>query len=278
MIQAYLQLLRLDKPTGTLLLGAPVALALLQASYALPAFPWYTALIFLMGVILTRSAGCIINDLWDKNIDPHVARTAQRPLARQAIQPWQALWLLAVIGIFLLILWLQLNTMARWIGVLAAGLTVIYPLCKRWFDWPQAVLGITFNLGVLMAYAQIQQALPAQSLWLYAASVCWTFAYDTLYGLSDHADDQLLGLHSSALTLGRYVHSGIAMSYGLSACALALAYSTPWPLSIICGVLIGFVYRCILSRYTAAQPLRSFHYNVLLGWGIVLLTGLQRIL
>ncbi len=168
---AYWQLMRFDKPIGTLLLFFPVSWALLLAYQGHP--PILMVIVFTLGVVLTRAAGCIINDLCDRGFDGHVERTKQRPLVTGAVSVTEAYGALLILTVCLLGLLFFLNNPARCLALFAAALTVLYPLTKRFFAYPQLILGITFNMGVLMVFAQAG-ALSSRAFALYLASVVWT--------------------------------------------------------------------------------------------------------
>lgn len=227
---AYWQLMRFDKPIGTLLLLWPTLSALWLAAKGLP--PWPILIIFTLGVILMRALGCILNDLADRDIDIHVARTRTRPLADGRLSAKQALTLAMVLALAALSLALCLNWFSLCLAFIAAVLTAAYPLCKRFFAVPQLVLGITFNFGILMAYSQLQNQLPQQAWLLYFSALIWTVAYDTAYAMADRPDDLKLGLHSSAIFFSRFDRLAIAICQGL--CLLGLAWlgisaSLSWP-------------------------------------------------
>ena len=196
-IKSYLQLARLDKPVGILLLLWPTLWALWLAARGVPNVK--LLLIFILGTVITRSAGCVINDIFDRRFDQHVARTKKRPLANSALSLTQAIFflvLLALLGLFLLC---QLNPLSIKLGFLAACIACIYPLMKRITYFPQVVLGIAFSMGVPMAFAACINALPARCWLLFGIAVLWPIAYDTAYALVDAKDDQNIGVKSTAL-------------------------------------------------------------------------------
>ncbi|MFA6037830.1 MAG: 4-hydroxybenzoate octaprenyltransferase [Legionellales bacterium] len=198
----FIHLMRLDKPIGTLLVLWPVLWALWLANNGAP--PLKLLIIFILGALIMRSAGCVVNDIFDRKFDRHVARTTQRPLAQNKLslkQAWITFFILILLA-FLLVL--QLNLLTIMLACFAAGLTVLYPLCKRITYLPQLVLGFTFNFGVLMAYSASLNELPFMAWLLFCVSVIWTVAYDTLYAMTDKADDIKIGLKSTAILFGRY--------------------------------------------------------------------------
>ncbi len=258
--KAYFQLMRFHKPIGTLLLFFPVYWAW-KLAYASP--PVDMLIVFTLGVILARAAGCIVNDICDRNIDTRVARTQQRPLAANTISLRDAYITLALLSACLLSLLLFLNNHTQILAISAAALTVFYPLTKRFFAFPQLILGITFNMGVLMMFAQAGNFSPTAWI-LYAASVLWTFSYDTIYAMADQQDDLCVGIHSSALTLGRYVHEAVCCGYSLTFLLLGFVFGKVM-VGIIIALLCWPIYFLILKNKINQAPLAYFQYNAVLG-------------
>jgi 4-hydroxybenzoate polyprenyltransferase len=201
-LDAYEKLMRLDKPIGILLLLWPVLWGLWLASPG--AMRVDILLIFLLGTVLMRSAGCIINDFADREFDPHVERTRNRPLAARRVSPAEALTLAAVLLALAFILVLFLNRLTIMLAFGALFLAVTYPFTKRFFPLPQAYLGIAFGISIPMAYAAYHGTVMAVAWVMLAANVFWAIAYDTEYSMVDRDDDVKLGLKSSAILLGRY--------------------------------------------------------------------------
>ena len=229
-IDAYERLIRLDKPIGALLLLWPTLWALWFASRGLPRAD--LLLIFIVGTLLMRSAGCAINDFADRAIDPHVERTRRRPLAAGEIEPREALAAAALLAAAAFGLVLFLNTLAIVLSFVALAIAAAYPFLKRFFPLPQLWLGVAFGFGIPMAYAAVQDALPLECWLLLAANVFYSFAYDTEYAMVDRDDDARLGVHSSALTLGRWDVTAVIASYGAMLAillGLGLWRSFPWP-------------------------------------------------
>lgn len=212
-LDAYERLIRLDKPIGTLLLLWPTLWALWLAADGHP--PIGMVIIFVVGTLLMRSAGCAINDYADRNFDPYVERTRERPLAAREIEPWEALALAGMLAVMAFGLVLFLNRFAIALSFLGAAIAASYPFTKRFFPFPQAYLGIAFGFGIPMAYAAVQGRLPSECALLLAVNVCYAFAYDTEYAMVDRDDDAKLGVRSSALTLGHWDVLAVMASYGL---------------------------------------------------------------
>ena len=197
----YVLLMRLDKPVGILLLLWPVLWALWIAADGSP--PIDILLIFVLGTVLTRSAGCIINDFADRDIDPHVERTRERPLAARRVSPYEALILCAILLLVAFGLVLQLDRHTAALAVVAAGLLISYPFFKRFFPAPQLYLGIAFGWGVPMAFVAVQGEVSALGWLIFAITTLWALIYDTYYAMVDRDDDRELGIHSTALLFGR---------------------------------------------------------------------------
>ncbi|WP_439580454.1 4-hydroxybenzoate octaprenyltransferase [Elioraea sp.] len=217
----YAVLIRLDRPIGTWLLFLPGLWGLALAGSPWPD-PWLVAL-FGIGAVVMRGAGCVVNDLWDRDIDRRVARTAARPLASGAITPLRALVFLAALLSLGLIILLQLHPLAIALGVASLLPIAIYPLMKRVTWWPQAFLGVTFNWGVPMGYAAAAGTLDAAALVLYAAAFFWTLGYDTIYAHQDRADDALIGVHSTARLFGERTRPFLGACYVVAVALVALS-------------------------------------------------------
>lgn len=199
----YAQLVRLDRPIGIYLLLWPTLWALWIASEGHP--PLSLILIFVLGVVLMRSAGCAINDYADRDIDPHVERTRNRPLAAGHISAKEALAVCVVLCLAAFVLVLQLNTKTIILSLGAVVLALTYPFMKRIHSLPQAHLGAAFAWGIPMAFTAFSDTWPPVVAWvLFAASLGWTVAYDTMYAMSDREDDLKIGVKSSAIFFGRY--------------------------------------------------------------------------
>lgn len=201
-LDAYERLMRLDKPIGILLLLWPTLWALWLSTTG--SIRLDVLLIFVLGTVLMRSAGCIVNDFADRRFDPHVERTRNRPLAAGVVSPAEALTLAALLLLAAFALVLQLNRLTLYLSFFAVAITLIYPYLKRFFAFPQAGLGIAFSFGVPMAYAAQRNTLPPEAWALMTATFFWIIAYDTEYAMVDRDDDIKLGVNSSAIMLGRY--------------------------------------------------------------------------
>ncbi len=196
-ITDFLNLIRFSKPTGTYLLFIPCLWGIFAASDKV--FDFYIIGLFFLGSFLMRSAGCIINDIFDRNIDCKVARTKQRPIASGKISLNLAFFYLLIILLCSLFVLLQLNTPSIILGFVSLLPVIFYPLMKRITHYPQAFLGFTFNIGILIGYSAIKGNIEANLLLLYASAILWTVYYDTIYAIQDLEDDLLIGVKSTAI-------------------------------------------------------------------------------
>ena len=216
----YAQLVRLDKPIGSLLLLWPTLSALWLASNGHP--DWMLVTIFTIGTVLMRSAGCAINDFADRDFDRHVKRTAERPLTSGRIAAWEAVAVAAVLALVSFLLVLPLNLLTKQLSVVAVLVAGSYPYFKRFFALPQAYLGIAFGFGIPMGYAAVLNAVPVEAWVLLVANVFWALAYDTEYAMVDRDDDLLIGIRTSAITFGRFDVFAVMVCYGINLLLIAL--------------------------------------------------------
>lgn len=215
-LHPYLYLARFDRPIGWWLLLLPAWWIIPLAASTVEQMAWLM-LLFMVGAIVMRAAGCVVNDMWDRRIDLRVERTAIRPLAAGTVSMFQALLFVGLLSVIGLIILLLLPVDALIVGIASLPLIIIYPLAKRFTWWPQFVLGLTFSWGVPLGWAATAGGWPSPEIWLiYAGAVCWVFGYDTIYAVQDMADDPIAGVKSSALGLGRYLHRGTAIAYCLA--------------------------------------------------------------
>jgi 4-hydroxybenzoate polyprenyltransferase len=210
-LQLYLQLIRWDRPAGWLLLLWPTLSALWLAAGGFPG--WHLLLVFVLGTVLMRSAGCCINDVADREFDRHVKRTAGRPVTRGAVSVKQALGVGAVLALAAFALVLTTRAAAIMWSFAALAVALAYPYAKRHLSMPQAVLGVAFSFGIPMAYAAVQGHVPLQAWLLLLGNLFWVLAYDTEYAMVDRDDDLRIGMKTSAITLGRLDVAAIALFY-----------------------------------------------------------------
>lgn len=273
-------LARLDRPIGIWLLLLPGWWGIAMASGGLRsfgAFEWTLFALFGFGAIIMRSAGCVINDLWDRDLDKNVERTRVRPLASGALNVKQAVAFLFVLLLLGLGILLQLNLLTIMLGFLSFPLIVAYPLMKRFTWWPQAFLGLTFNFGALMGWAAISGELTLPAALLYVSGVLWTLGYDTIYAHQDMEDDALAGIKSTALKFGAHSKSWVGGFYlfswiGLCGAVFISGAHVYAPLMLVPAGLHLLVQ---LVLWDGAQPesaLRVFKSNR--NYGILVLLGL----
>jgi 4-hydroxybenzoate polyprenyltransferase len=212
-IDAYERLIRLDKPIGILLLLWPTLAALWLAAHGTPS--WSLVLIFTMGTILMRSAGCAVNDWADRRFDPHVARTSGRPLATGEIRAWEALAVAAALALCAFVLVISTNRATILLSFPAVVIAGVYPFFKRFFVLPQAFLGIAFSFGIPMAYAAVYDIVPPIAWGMLVLNLFWVVAYDTEYAMVDRDDDVRLGLRTSAIVFGRFDVPVVMLCYAV---------------------------------------------------------------
>ena len=201
-MNAYFRLMRLNKPIGIYLLLWPTYWALFLSAEGWPDID--LLIIFTCGVIITRSAGCVINDYADREIDKHIARTRDRPIAAGEISPKAALLLFFALGLAAFALVLLTNTLTIKISFIALALSVLYPFTKRWTNLPQLILGLAFAMSVPMAFSAQTGTVPASAGWIFLATVLWTLIYDTLYAMADRDEDIKIGVKSTAILFAKY--------------------------------------------------------------------------
>lgn len=218
----YLLLARVDRPIGTWLLFLPGLWGILLAR-APVGETIRLVVLFAIGSLVMRSAGCVVNDLWDRDIDRKVARTAGRPLASGALRPRHALVFLVVLLLIGLTILLQLNGLSQALGVGSLLLVGLYPLAKRITWWPQLMMGFTFGFGAPMGYASASGHLGAAWAMLYAAAILWDLGFDTIYAHQDREDDALVGVRSTARLFGEQTRPFLAACYAAAVLVLALA-------------------------------------------------------
>jgi 4-hydroxybenzoate polyprenyltransferase len=248
-LSLYVRLIRLDKPIGIVLLLWPTLIALWIASGGVP--DWRILVIFTLGTVLMRSAGCAINDYADRDIDKHVKRTAERPLTSGRIKSWEALAVAGVLAVLSFLLILPLNALTKQLSVAAVIIAGTYPYFKRFFAIPQAYLGIAFGFGIPMGFAAVLGLVPALAWWLLLANVFWAVAYDTEYAMVDRDDDLKIGIRTSAITFGRFDVAAVMLCYGA---ALAII--------LVCGWLAGLRW-WFAGGVAVAAGMALYHYGLI---------------
>jgi 4-hydroxybenzoate polyprenyltransferase len=218
----YALLARIDRPIGAWLLFLPGLWSLLLARAPWGETAWLVALFF-VGSFLMRAAGCVVNDMWDRDLDRQVTRTAGRPLASGALRMRQATAFLLVLLVVSLGILLQLRPLAQLLGVASLGLVALYPLAKRVTWWPQLMLGFTFGWGAPMGYAAGSGRIDAAAIALYAAAIVWILGYDTIYAHQDREDDALVGVRSTARLFADRSRPFLVACYGATLLLLGVA-------------------------------------------------------
>jgi 4-hydroxybenzoate polyprenyltransferase len=264
----YEQLMRLDRPIGIFLLLWPTLWGLWFASAGRPdpLVLW----IFILGTVLMRSAGCVINDYADRDIDPHVERTRNRPLAAGRVSPKEALLLAAVLALLAFLLILPLNRLTWLMAVPALLLAASYPWTKRFFALPQAYLGIAFGFGIPMAYAAQTGTVPAIAWWLLVANMFWSIAYDTEYAMVDRDDDLKLGIKTSAITFGRWDVAAVMACYAAMLGLLVwvgqrLEMGVAYYLGLAVAAAIALYHYTLIRHRERQACFRAFLHNNWLG-------------
>ncbi|MBX9699986.1 MAG: 4-hydroxybenzoate octaprenyltransferase [Acetobacteraceae bacterium] len=277
----YALLMRLDRPIGAWLLVLPGfwGIALLAPSWT---EGLRLAALFALGAVVTRGAGCVVNDLWDRDLDRRVERTRGRPLASGAVTPGQALVFLAGLGLVGLAILAQLNATAIAVGLVSLVPVILYPLAKRVTDWPQAVLGVTFGWGALLGPAAATGTLGWEAVILYAAAIAWTLGYDTIYAHQDREDDALVGIRSTALKFGARTRPFLAACYAATIALLALVGAVAglgpwfWPALLLPAALLARQV-ATLDIHDPAHCLRLFKANREVGLAVMLALLLGRL-
>lgn len=281
-VALYLQLVRWDRPAGWLLLLWPSLSALWVAAHGFPG--WHLVVVFVLGTILMRSAGCCVNDVADKDFDRHVKRTAERPVTRGVVSVKEALGLGAVLALAAFALVLTTNAVTIAWSFAALAIALVYPYSKRFVSMPQAVLGVAFSFGIPMAFAAVQSQVPPLAWLLLLGNLFWVVAYDTEYAMVDRDDDVKIGMKTSAITLGRLDVPVIMVCYGLY---LGIWLTALWEVRLGWAFHVGLVvaalqavwhWRLIRSRQRDGC-FRAFRANHWLGFsvfaGIVVAYALQ---
>ncbi len=261
--RALALLARFDRPIGWWLLFWPGAWSVALAGGAF--VRWPLILWFLLGSIAMRGAGCVFNDIVDRDIDRKVARTASRPLASGAVSVKLAwVWLIALCLIGLVVL-VQLRPYAQVVALASLALVAAYPFMKRITGWPQIWLGLVFSWAALVGWAQVAGALTLPGLLLYGGTIFWVVGYDTIYALQDREDDALIGIGSSALSLGHYVRPGVACFYGAALLLWAIAFWQARPQALALLALLPLAAHLLWQVTTLKQdgidPLAKFRSN-----------------
>lgn len=278
-LQPFLRLMRLDRPIGIWLLVIPcywgAALASVADQKILPNI-WHLVL-FTLGAILMRGAGCVWNDTLDRDIDARVARTINRPLAAGLLNPREALLFMTILMLSGFVILLQFNAFTIIMGIISVALIAIYPSIKRVSDFPQIILGLAFSWGVLLGWTAYFGSLSMAPVMLYAAAIAWTIGYDTIYALQDVEDDELLSIGSTARRFGSSAKVFVAACYSFTILIAAAAfYLASAKIMAYLGLVVFaslLVYQLLkLDIKDPASALKSFKMNKIAG--LMLFAGL----
>jgi 4-hydroxybenzoate polyprenyltransferase len=270
----YARLCRLDRPVGTWLTLLPCLAALVQAADGWPTL--LRLFIFSLGALLMRGIGCCFNDIFDRDIDKQVERTRFRPLTSGQLSLRNALWFVLAQLLVCGLLLFALNEYSRWLAVALLPIVIVYPLCKRFTYWPQIVLGIGFNWGMLMAWSDTQNSVPVAALAMWLGAVLWQVGYDSIYAYVDVRDDLKLGLHSTAMRFadkGKIWISGFYMATILLWAYGGFAMGMGWPYFVVIALIAAhFLWQ--MTVFSLARPDRNFMlFRANMAVGVLLLVA-----
>ena len=267
-LKIFIELTRLNKPTGIMLLFWPCSWGLAYA-YVVEKNLYqflYFLLLFFLGSVLMRSAGCIVNDIVDKDIDKKVQRTKNRPLACNLISVKLALvYALGLCSLAFLIL-IQFNALTIILGFVSMVFAFSYPFMKRITYWPQFFLGLTFNWGIMMAWAAVTNTISVEIVTLYTSAIFWTLGYDTIYGAQDIADDELIGVKSTSIKFKKNIKLFVSFCYFVSSALIILLFYNKFSLNALSLLVIIYVLSLMYQviKFKKNEPkecLRAFKIN-----------------
>ena len=267
-LKIFIELTRLNKPIGFMLLFWPCSWGLAYA-YSLnqnQSLFLYYLLLFFLGSVLMRSAGCIVNDIVDKDFDKKVLRTKKRPLASGMISVKQSLVYVVGLCFLAFLILIQFNFKTILLGMSSMLLAFSYPFMKRFTYWPQLFLGLTFNWGVIMAWVSINNDISLQIIFLYIAAIFWTLGYDTIYGAQDIADDEVIGLKSTSIKFKKNIKFFVCISYLITSALLIILFFEKIGKNMFSFLLLLFVvsliYQVINFNKNAPKTcLKTFKFN-----------------
>ena len=275
--QKIIRLLRWDKPAGRLILMIPALWAVFLASKGTPPIPLVGVMI--LGTLATSAAGCVVNDLWDKDIDPQVERTKTRPLASRALSVKVGIGVFAIALICAAVLAFYLNPLSFWLCVAAVPLIIGYPLAKRVFPVPQLVLSLCWGFAVLISWSAVTANVSTPTWLLWGATVAWTLGFDTVYAMSDREDDLKVGINSSAIFFGNYAAEAVGFFYLITAILMAylghnLALNFGFWISLVIASMVWIWQYIRLRNPDLPRPIygKMFSHNVAVGF--ILLVGM----
>jgi 4-hydroxybenzoate polyprenyltransferase len=277
--KTIVRLLRWDKPAGRLILMIPALWALFLAARGMPPLPLVGAIV--LGSLATSALGCVVNDLWDRNIDPQVERTRNRPLAARTLSVKTGIAIAVISLCCAAVLAFYLTPLSFWLCVAAVPAIVLYPLAKRFFPVPQLVLSIAWGFAVLISWSAVTGTLESGTWWLWGATVLWTLGFDTVYAMSDREDDRRIGINSSALFFGPYVVAAVGVFFA-GTTAILVRLGLVMQLGVVFWIALAIAFAVWLQQYLqlrqdnlpAERYGQLFSQNVWIGF--VLLAGMIR--
>tara|TARA_X000000950_G_scaffold224353_1_gene270434 strand:- start:316 stop:1176 length:861 start_codon:yes stop_codon:yes gene_type:complete len=267
-LKIFIELTRLNKPIGFMLLFWPCSWGLAFAYHEnqnLNTFIYYLVLFFL-GSILMRSAGCIFNDIVDKDFDKKVKRTKKRPIPAGKITVKKSLTYVFILCLLAFLILLQFNLFTIFLGMSSMLLAFSYPFMKRITYWPQLFLGITFNWGIIMAWTAINNSLNSEIIILYLSAIFWTLGYDTIYGAQDMSDDEIIGLKSTSIKFKKNIRKFVSIAYLITVILIIYLFKSFLGKNIFTFFLIIFIFTLIyqiiyLKNYKQKNFLKLFKFN-----------------
>lgn len=270
--QIFIQLTRLNKPIGFLLLFWPCVWGLTLAYYFSGETNLYLKhiLLFFLGSVLMRSAGCIFNDIVDRDLDKKVQRTRERPIASGKVSVSEAFIYIVFLCLVALLILLQFNWLTIVLGISSIVLAFAYPFMKRITYWPQLFLGLTFNWGIIMGWTSITNSISTEPVILYLAAIFWTLGYDTIYGLQDIHDDEIIGVKSTSIKFKNNVKIFVGTCYSMCVFLILIMFFTmeinKYLLLLIIPFIVSFVYQVkIFKVFNSESCLLAFKNNNLIG-------------
>ena len=274
-MNAYFRLMRLDKPVGIYLLLWPALWALFLAADGWPRLD--LIIIFVLGVTIMRSAGCVINDYADRKIDKLIERTQHRPITSGEITAKSALILFFILMLIAFGLVLMTNSLTIQLAFIAAGLAILYPFTKRWTHLPQFILGLAFAMSVPMAFAATNGSVPDSAWWVFAATVIWTVIYDTMYAMADREEDLKIGVKSTAVLFAKFDKLVIGM---LQICLFLLLLKISeifnltifYDISLILTAFLMIYHQKMIKNREKTACFQAFLHNNFIG--MVIFTGI----
>ena len=267
-LKIFIELTRLNKPIGFMLLFWPCAwgLAYAYSEEQILSLFFYYLILFFAGSILMRSAGCIFNDIVDRDYDKKVSRTKTRPIAAGVISVKHSLVYVFILCLAAFVVLVQFNILTIFLGMSSMLLAFSYPFMKRITYWPQLFLGITFNWGLIMAWTAINNNISNEILILYLSAIFWTLGYDTIYGAQDMSDDEIIGLKSTSIKFKKNIKMFVSVSYLITASLILFLFGGKIGVNFFTILLIGFLLSLIyqIKKFDYMKPklcLNIFKFN-----------------